>query len=182
MTTEAQLKDARQRMQGAIHALEEDLSGFRTGRASPALVDKLMVPYYGTPTPLNQMATVSAPEARLLTIRPWDPSVLAAIEKAIMSSDLGLVPSSDGQVIRVPFPPLTEERREDLIKLAAKRCEEARVALRNVRRDVLHHLDQEGIPEDEMYRAKDHIQTLTDEFVKKVDQLGDSKASEIREI
>jgi ribosome recycling factor len=181
MTVQAQLADAKERMRGAVHSLEEDLSGIRTGRASPHLVDRLTVPYYGTPTPLNQMATIAAPEPRLLTIRPWDPTAMAAIEKAIMASDLGLTPSSDGQTIRLPIPILTEQRREELSKLAARRCEEARVAVRNVRRDVLHHLDHEDLPEDELHRARDQIQELTDEFIKMVDKAGEQKAAEIRE-
>jgi ribosome recycling factor len=169
-------------MEGAIAALDEDLSGIRTGRASPALVHHLTVEYYGTPTPLNQMATIAAPEPRLLTIRPWDARSLPAIEKAIMASDLGLMPSSDGQVVRLPIPMLTEERREELIKHAAKRCEEARVAIRNVRRDLIHHLDAADLSEDALYGAKEESQKLTDQFISKVDALYERKAAEIREV
>jgi ribosome recycling factor len=169
-------------MEGAIHALEEDLAGFRTGRASTALVERLTVPYYGTPTPLNQMATIAIPEPRLITIRPWDPNGLKAVEKAIMASDLGLTPNSDGQIIRLSIPHLTEERREELTRLSAKRVEDARVAIRNVRRDLIHHLDQEDLPEDELYTAKETAQELTDEFIRHADELGERKAAEILEV
>jgi ribosome recycling factor len=179
--TKELVADAKSRMQGAIDALDEDLSGFRTGRASTALVDRLTVEYYGTPTPLNQMATITTPEPRLIAIRPWDQNSLASIEKAILASDLGLTPSNDGQVIRLSVPALTEERREELIKLTSKRVEEARVAIRNVRRDLLHHLDDEDLPEDDLYRAKEDAQELTDKYIELADEHGERKAEEIRE-
>jgi ribosome recycling factor len=181
-STKELMADAEHRMAGAIEALDHDLGGYRTGRAAPALVERLVVPYYGQPTPLNQMATIAAPEARLLTIRPWDPSTLPAIEKAILASDLGLTPASDGQVIRLPIPTLTEERREELIKLAGRRVEEARVAVRNIRRDLLHHLESLELPEDELHRAKEEAQKLTDRYIKLADEHGERKAAEIREI
>lgn len=176
------MEDARHRMHGAIEALDDDLAGFRTGRASTALVDRLMVEYHGTPTPLMHMATIGTPEARLIAIRPWDRSALPIIEKAILASDLGLTPSNDGQIIRLFIPQLTEERREELIRLASRRVEEARVAIRNVRRDLLHQLDDLELPEDELYRARDRAQELTDEFIALADEHGDHKAVEIREV
>ena len=176
------MEDARGRMKGAIDSLDHDLAGFRTGRASTALVDRLVVEYYGSPTPLNQMATISVPEPQLIAIRPYDPSVISNVEKAIMASDLGLMPSNDGQVVRLNVPALTEERREELGRLVAKRVEEARVAIRNVRRDLIHHLDQEDLPEDELYQAKDEAQKLTDEYIALADEHGNRKAEEIREV
>lgn len=176
------MEDARGRMKGAIDSLDHDLAGFRTGRASTALVDRLVVEYYGSPTPLNQMATISVPEPQLIAIRPYDPSSIANVEKAIMASDLGLMPSNDGQVVRLNVPALTEERREELGRLVAKRVEEARVAIRNVRRDLIHHLDQEDLPEDELYQAKDEAQKLTDEYIALADEHGTRKAEEIREV
>jgi len=180
--TDELTRDARERMRGAIEALDEDLAGIRTGRASTALVDRLSVEYYGVPTPLNQMATIATPEARLITIRPWDQRAMGTIEKAILASGLGLTPSNDGQVIRLAVPPLTEERREELTKVAARRVEEARVAIRNVRRDLLHHLDAAELPEDALHRAKERAQELTDEFTKLADTHGERKAAEIREV
>jgi ribosome recycling factor len=182
-TTEQQLiKDARHRMESAIASLDEDLSGFRTGRASTHLVDKIHVEYYGVSTPLNQMAAISTPEARLITIRPWDLKAIGPIEKAILASDVGLNPSNDGQLVRLVVPQLTEERRKDLIKLAQKRVEEAKVAIRNVRRDFLHHLDQLDLPEDQVRRAKDKAQEMTDQFIKLAEDHGVHKAAEIREV
>ncbi len=180
--TEELLHDAEHRMHGAVDALDHDLSAFRTGRASTALLDRLQVEYYGTPTPLAQMATLAVPEPRLLTIRPWDPSALPKIEKAILSSNLGLTPSNDGQVIRLTIPPLTQQRRDELIKLVARRVEEARVAVRNVRRDVLHHVDALDLPEDEIHRVKERIQVLTDRHIKLAEEHGDRKTAEIREV
>lgn len=176
------MKDARERMQGAIDSLDHDLAGFRTGRASTALVDRLVVDYYGSPTPLNQMASISVPEPQQITIRPWDPGGMASIEKAIMASDLGLTPSNDGQIIRLNVPALTEERREELGRLVARRVEEARVAIRNVRRDLIHHLDQEDLPEDDLYQAKEEAQQLTDKYVGLADAHGERKTEEIREV
>jgi len=180
------LKDAEERMSKAVEVLQDDLKTIRTGRASPALVERLLVEYYGTPTPLNQLATISAPEVRLLTIRPWDPSILPAIEKAILKSELGLTPINDGKIIRLPIPRLTEERRRELVRLVKKRVEEGRVAIRNIRRDALNdlrELEKEGlIAEDEFYRAKDDLQELTDKFIKKMGEIGRKKEEEIVEI
>jgi ribosome recycling factor len=176
------LADARRRMEMAIESLDHDLSGYRTGRASPALVERLVVPYYGSPTPLNQMATIAAPEPRLLTVRVWDQSAVNTVVKAIQSSDLGLTPSRDGTLVRLPIPPLSDERREELIKLASRRVEECRVAIRNIRRDVLHHLEHAELPEDLLHRAKDDVQEMTDEFVGLADVSGEAKAAEIREV
>ena len=175
------LAQAEERMKRALQALEEDLGGIRTGRASPALVERIQVDYYGNLTPLNQMATIAAPEHRLLTIRPWDPSAMSLIEKALLASDLGLTPASDGQLIRLQIPTLTEERREELIRVCSRRCEEARVEVRNIRRDLLHELDNADLPEDELYRARDDVQAMTDRHVGLVDEISDRKAAEIRE-
>jgi ribosome recycling factor len=181
---ELHIDDAEHRMDSAIDTLDRDLDGFRTGRASTALVDRLIVDYYDTPTPLMQMATVSAPEPRLLTIRPWDQTkgILGKIEKAIQASNLGLTPSNDGHIIRLPIPPLTSERREELIRLVHKRVEEARVAIRNVRRDVLHEIDRLKLPEDNAHDARDRVQALTDKHIKLADEHGERKSAEIREV
>lgn len=180
------LRDAENRMKGAIHSLEEDLSAIRTGRAHPALVEKLQVEYYGTPTPLQNLATIQAPEPQLLTIRPFDPTSLNVIEKAIRTSDLGLNPSNDGRLIRLNLPPLTEERRRDLTKVVHKRVEEAKVALRNIRRDVqddLREMEKEKIiSEDDLKRGRDDLQKLTDQFSEKVDEIGKRKEHEIMEV
>lgn len=180
------LRDAESRMRKAIEALEQDLRAIRTGRASPALLDRVTVNYYGAPTPINQLATISAPEARMLMIKPWDQSSLRSIERAILESDLGLNPSNDGKVIRLILPQLTEERRRDLVKQVQKRTEEARVAIRNIRRDALSDLQdfqKEGeISEDELYRGRDQMQELTDRFIEEVDEVGKAKEAEIMEV
>lgn len=176
------IKDAEQRMHGAIVSLDHDLAGFRTGRASTALIERIEVMYYGTKTPLSQMATLGAPEPRLLTIRPWDPTVIPAIEKAVMASDLGLTPSNDGALVRLPIPALTAERREELIRLVSKRVEEAKVAIRNVRRDLITDLEDLELPEDELYDAKDQAQSITDKAIEQTDEHGDQKIAEIREV
>src|SRR3972149_6984128 len=172
---EETLDDAEDRMKKAVEALKRELATIRTGRARPSLVDHLRVDYYGTPTPLNQLATVSAPEARPPTTQPWDRKSLGAIEKAIQKSDLGLNPSNDGQIIRLVIPQLTEERRKELVKLVHRRVEEGRVAVRNVRRDCLEHLrrlekDKE-ISEDDDRRAQERLQKLTDQYIKDVDEI-----------
>ena len=180
------LKDAEHRMQGAIRALEEDLAGIRTGRASPALVERLPVEYYGTPTPLMQLASISVPEPRQLLIKPFDPSTLRAIERAIQTSDLGLNPNNDGKNIRLILPQLTEERRRELVKIVHHRVEEARVAIRNVRRDVKKDLkefeDEKLISEDERKRAEDKLDDLTKEYIEKAEALGDRKEKEVMEV
>jgi ribosome recycling factor len=180
------LDDLRERMTKSVQALQDDLLSIRTGRASPALVEKLSVEYYGMMTPLNQMASIAVPEPRLLVIRPWDPSALADIERAILKSDLGLTPMNDGKLIRLSIPRLTEERRRELVKLVARRVEEARIAIRNLRRDALKDLQEfekeKMISEDEFFRAKDEVQDLTDEFVAKIDETGQRKEEEVMEI
>ncbi|MBF8281736.1 MAG: ribosome recycling factor [Chloroflexi bacterium RBG_16_63_12] len=180
------LADAEERMKGAITALEQNLATIRTGRASPALVERLMVEYYGTPTPLQQLATISAPEPRLLTIKPFDPSSLKDIERGILASDLGLTPSNDGKLIRLNIPPLTEERRKELIKVVHHRLEEARVAVRNIRRaahDDLREFEKEKvISEDDLRRGETDLQKLTDKYIEKVDEHGKRKEAEIKEI
>ena len=180
------LKDAEHRMQGAIRALEEDLAGIRTGRATPALVERLEVDYYGTPTPLMQLASISVPEPRQLLIKPFDPSTLRAIERAIMTSDLGLNPNNDGKNIRLILPPLTEERRRELVKVVHHRVEEARVAIRNVRRDVKKDLkefeEEKLVSEDERKRAEDKLDDLTKEYIEKAEALGDRKEKEVMEV
>jgi ribosome recycling factor len=180
------LKDADSRMRGAIHALQEDLSGIRTGRANPALVEKLHVEYYGEPTPLMQLASISAPEARSLLIKPFDPTTIKAIEKAIMGSDLGLMPNNDGKLIRLNLPPLNEERRRDLTKHVHVRLEDARVALRNIRRDVIKDMkdfeNEKMISEDDLQRGETEVQKLIDHFSAEVDRLGHSKDQEIMEV
>jgi ribosome recycling factor len=180
------LQEADSRMDGAVEALRDGLRLLRTSRASPALVERLDIEYYGTPTPLNQLATISVPEPRLLAIRPWDPSALSAIERAVLASDLGLTPNNDGHIIRLPIPRLTEERRRDLVKLVHGRVEDAKVAVRNVRRDILNDLrdlEKEGlIPEDDFYRAREDLQELTDALVERIDESGQAKEAEIMEV
>lgn len=178
-----QMQNARVRMQKAIESLRHDLAAVRTGRASPGLVEHLRVEYYGNPTPLNQLATISTPEARLIVIHPYDRTALGAIEKAILKSDLGLNPSNDGTVIRLAIPPLTEERRREIARHVRKRVEDARVAIRNIRRDVheqvrkLEH-DHE-ISRDDLHRTETDLQKLTDDQVKEVDGIGEEKEQEV---
>jgi ribosome recycling factor len=180
------VRETRATMEKAAEALVEDLRGIRTGRASPALVERIMVEYYGTMTPLNQVATISAPEPRMLTIRPWEASMIGLIEKAILKSDLGLTPSNDGKLIRLMIPRLSEERREDLVRLVGRRVEEAKVAIRNIRREANDDLkafqDEKMISEDEFHRGRDEVQELTDEYVTKMDEIGARKEEEIREV
>jgi ribosome recycling factor len=174
------------RMKGAIQALEEDLAGIRTGRAHPALVEKLPVEYYGTPTPLIQLASISVPEPRSLLIRPFDASTLRSIERAIQISDLGLTPNNDGKTIRLNLPMLTEERRRDLVKLVHNRVEEARIAARNVRRDSIkdlrEFLQEKMISEDEQKRGEDELQKITDRYVDEINAIGERKEKEILEV
>ena len=180
------LAEARQAMDKAIQALNNDLATLRTGRASPALVDKLMVEYYGTPTPLKELALISIPEAQLIAIKPYDPGAMKNIERAILQSDLGLTPNNDGKLIRLQIPSLTEERRRDLTKQASKRVEEAKVSVRNIRRsglDDLRSFEKEKlITEDDLYFGKDELQELTDEYINKIDEIGEAKEQEILEI
>jgi ribosome recycling factor len=180
------LSEGEARMKGATKTLEESLATLRTGRASPALIEKLEVEYYDTPTPLMQLATISAPEPRLLTIKPFDPGSLKNIERAILASDLGLTPGNDGKLIRLVIPALTEERRRELVKATHHRAEEARVAVRNVRRDVhndLREFEKEKlISEDDLKRGEEDLQKMTDKMVEKVDDLVKRKEAEIMEV
>jgi ribosome recycling factor len=178
--------DADRRMQKAIEALKQDLSAIRTGRASSALVDRITVDYYGTQTPISQVATISVPEARLLVIQPWERKQLAEIEKAIQKSDLGINPSNDGQVIRLAIPPMSEERRRDMVKTVHKKLDEHKVAIRNVRRDAHDKLRErekkKEISEDELKRSTDRLQKLTDRFIDEMDKIGKTKEQEILEV
>jgi len=178
--------DAENRMKGAIQALEEDLATIRTGRASPSLVEKLAVEYYGTPTNLVQLATITVPEARSLLIRPFDATTLKSIERAILASDLGLTPNNDGKSIRLNLPPLTEDRRRELVKVVNHRLEEARISVRNVRRDAikdLHEFEQEKIiSEDERKRGEAELQKMTDKYIEEVGATGERKETEIMEV
>src|SRR6187397_2422710 len=182
MTIETATKDATHKMEQAVAHLKDDLAGIRTGRAAPAVINRVTVEYYGTPVPLNQLAGVSVPEPRLLQIQPFDKSAISAIERAIMQSDLGITPSNDGNVIRLAFPPLTEERRKDLIKVVHHRGEEGRVAVRNVRRhskEELERLEREGtISEDDLVRAEKELQKLTDKHVADIDDVVAHKEAE----
>lgn len=175
--------DVEHRMKGAIDALQRELQTIRTGRANPALLERLQVDYYGNPTPLQNMAAIHATDARTLTIQPWDRKVLGDIEKAILKSDLGLTPTNDGQVIRITIPPLTEERRKDLVKVVHKKVDEAKVAVRNCRRDGQDHLrDQEKkkeISADDLKRGTDRLQKLTDKYTADLEKVGQAKEQEI---
>jgi ribosome recycling factor len=180
------LKDAENRMKASIQSLEEDLAGIRTGRASPALVEKLSVEYYGQPTPLMQLASISVPEPRQLLIRPFDISTLRDIVRAIQSSDLGLTPSSDGKNIRLNLPPLTEERRHDLVKVVNNRLEESRIAIRNVRRDAIKDMrefEQEKLmSKDDLERGEEETQKITDKYIDMVKEIGEQKEKEVMEV
>ena len=178
-------QDARESMGKTITALNNELSRVRTGRANLSLLDGIRVDYYGTPTPVNQMASLSVPESRLITIQPWDVSVIKDIEKALLKSDLGLTPSNDGKIIRLAIPPLTEERRKQLAKSVHKICEDHKIAIRNIRRDaneLLKSLKKDGdIAEDEAFKGQDQVQKITDEFVKQIDDIFKEKEKEILE-
>jgi ribosome recycling factor len=180
------LQKARQRMDGAIEALRREFAGVRTGKANAALLDTVKVEAYGSTVPINQVGTVSAPEARMLVVQPWDKSLLKAIEKALRESDLGLNPSNDGSIIRIPIPPLTEERRKEFVKLLHKLTEEARVAVRNVRRDANDEVKQrqkdEGLSEDDIRREQGEVQKLTDQYIAKIEELMKHKEAEIMEV
>src|SRR5437667_11937853 len=180
------MRDAESKMSKSVDHFATELQTIRTGRANPALIDRIMVPYYGTPTPLNQLAQINAPEPRLLVVQVYDKSQIGAIEKALRTSEQGLNPASDGQVIRVPIPPLTEERRREFVKLVRHKAEEARVAIRNVRRDEIHRVDamqKAGeVPEDEAKRANARLQKLTETHVERVDGLAARKETEVMEV
>ena len=180
------LTDAEERMGKAVEALRRDLATVRTGRANPALVEHIRVDYYGTPTPLQQLATVAVPEARLLTIQPWDKGSLGAIEKAIQKSDLGLNPNNDGSIIRLAIPPLTEDRRKEMVRTVHKKVEEGRVAVRNIRRDAHEMLrdllKEKEISQDQEHNAQEELQKVTDRFIKQADVLGEDKEKELLEV
>jgi ribosome recycling factor len=184
--THPELVAAEPKMQRAIEAMDRDLAGIRTGRASTALVERISVEYYGTPTPLNQIAGISTPDPHLILIQPWDRSVLSAIERAITKSDIGLVPNVDGTVVRLNVPPLTEERRREMVKQVRRRAEEARVEVRNQRRDVADHLKRSlrdgTLSEDEERRELDALQRLTDRHIDAIDQHAERKEAEVMEV
>ena len=180
------IQDATRRMDKSVEAAQAEFTTLRTGRASPALLDRLQIDYYGQKTPLKQLATINAPEPRMITVQPFDPSSLGSIERAIQESDLGLTPSNDGKLIRLPIPQLTEERRKELVKVVRGMAEDGRVAVRNVRQDVMHHLkelvDKGEVGSDEEHRAEDRVQKLTDEHTHKIDELLKRKEAEILEV
>lgn len=180
------MKNAETKMEKTISALKSDLSAIRAGRANPAILDRVTVEYYGVPTPIQQVGTIAVPEARTITIQPWDMSILSDIEKAILKSDVGITPNNDGKVIRLNFPPLTEERRKELVKGISKRGEECKVALRNVRRDALEGFKKQKkdgeITEDDLKDLETNIQKLTDKFVGLVDSIIADKEKEIMEV
>lgn len=180
------LKETGERMKGAVTSLKEDLSAIRTGRATPALIEKVMVEYYGQPTPLIQLASISVPEPRQLLVKPFDPGSVKDIEKAFQTSDLGLNPNSDGKVIRLNLPQLTEERRRDLVKIVNARVEEAHVAVRNIRRDAIKDMrdfkEEKLISEDDLKRGEEETQKLTDEIGKEIDAMGRAKEKEVMEV
>jgi ribosome recycling factor len=180
------MKDAEARMHSAIQVLNDDLAAIRTGRANPALVEKLPIEYYGAPTPLMQLATISVPEPRSLMIKPFDPTTLKEIERAIQTSDLGLNPGNDGKTIHLNLPPLNEERRRELVKLVHHRLEEARVAVRNIRRDALKDMrdfeKEKLISEDELKRGEEDLQKMTDRFIEEIGKHGQTKEKEIMEV
>ena len=180
------IKDAESRMKGAVNNLEEDLAGIRTGRANPALVEKIEVEYYGMPTQLNQLSTISIPEPRQILIRPFEASTIRSIERAIIASDLGVMPNNDGKVIRLNLPPLNEERRRDLVKITNNRLEESRIACRNVRRDIIKDLKEyekeKLITEDDLKRAEEELQKVIEHFNAEIDRVGERKTIEIMEV
>ena len=178
-------EDTSESMEKSVQALKRDLKRLRTGRASLSILDGIKVDYYGTLTPLNQMATLAVPESRLITIQPWDVSVIKDMEKALLKSDLGLTPSNDGKIIRIAIPPLTEERRKELVKVVHKMCEDYKISLRNIRRDaneLLKSMKKDGdISEDDLYKAQDQVQKITDEHIKLIDDCFKDKEKEILE-
>jgi ribosome recycling factor len=186
MSIDGILKEAEAKMGKSVDHLELELTSIRTGRANPALIERVHVPYYGTPTPLNQLAQISAPEARLLVVQVYDRGQLGTVEKAIRDAGIGLNPANDGQVIRVPIPQLTEERRREYVKMVKQRAEEARVAVRNVRRDELqqiNHQERAGeVPEDQARRAGDQLQKITDSHTGRIDAIAQRKEAEVMEV
>jgi ribosome recycling factor len=186
MTIDEFIDDATRRMDKSVESAQHEFNTLRTGRASAALLDRIQIDYYGTKTPLNQLASINAPEPRLLTVQPFDPSSVPSIERTSQASDLGLTPSNDGKIIRLPIPQLTEERRTELVKVARQMAEDGRGAVRNVRRDVMHHLkelvDKGEVGSDEEHRAEERVQKLTDDHTHKIDDLLKRKEEEILEV
>ena len=180
------IQDATRRMDRSVDSARHEFNTVRTGRASAALLDRIEIDYYGQRTPLKQLATINVPEPRMLTVQPFDPSSMKTIERAIQESDLGLTPSNDGKMIRLPIPPLTEERRKELVRVVRQMAEDSRTAVRNVRRDVIHHLkdlaNDGSVGSDEEHRAEDRVQKLTDEHTKAIDELLKHKEAEIMEV
>jgi len=180
------LADAKRRMDKSIEATHHEFNSIRTGRASPALLDRVTIDYYGTPTPLKSLASISAPEPRLLVVQPFDPGSIKNIERAVQESDLGLTPSNDGKVVRLPIPALTEERRKDLVKVVRRVAEDGKVAIRNVRRDIMQHLKElvvnGDVGDDEERRAEQQVQKITDDHTKSIDDLLKVKEAEIMEV
>jgi ribosome recycling factor len=180
------LKTAEHKMSRAVEVLTNDLQSVRTGRASPTLLDRIHVDYYGSPTPLNGVANISAPDPHMVLVQPWDRSMLGPIEKAIQKSDLGINPTNDGQVLRLVLPQLTEERRKDLVKQVHHRAEEARVAVRNCRRDAIEHVKRAekdgGVSAEEQHRAQDRLQKLTDQFIQRIEEVSRKKETEVMEV
>jgi len=180
------MQDAVRRMDRSVDAARQEFNTVRTGRASAALLDRIEIDYYGQRTPLKQLATINVPEPRMLTVQPFDPSSIKSIERSIQESDLGLTPSNDGKLIRLPIPALTEERRKELVRVVRQMAEDSRTAVRNVRRDVIHHLkelaNEGGVGSDEEHRAEDRVQKLTDEHTKTIDELLKHKEAEIMEV
>jgi ribosome recycling factor len=180
------IKDTENHMKGAIEATKKEFQAVRTGRANPNLLDRVVVEYYGTPTPLNQVASISSPDARALLIQPWDKSALNAIEKAIQKADLGLNPVNDGMVIRLPIPQLTEERRKELVKVVKKEAEDKRIVIRNLRRDANEKIKTlekaDHVSEDEAKKGLDDVQKLTDKYIQEIDKLLEQKEKEIMEV
>ncbi|MBW4828715.1 MAG: ribosome recycling factor [Clostridiaceae bacterium] len=179
-------KEAEEKMKKTVSVYKEDLTGIRAGRANPALLDKISVDYYGVLTPLNQLASISAPEPRMLVIQPWDANTIPQIEKAVLTSDLGLNPSNDGKLIRLPIPQLTEERRKDLVKLVGKSAENAKIAIRNTRRETNDRLKKmekgKEISEDERKQAEVETQNITDKYIDEIDKLTEKKEEELMEV
>lgn len=180
------LSEAEEHMAKSLDWLRTELNTIRAGRATPSMIENVRVDYYGSQTPLNQLASISAPQADLLLVQPWDRSALQAVEKGIMSANMGLNPNNDGTFIRIPVPPLSEERRKDLVKTAKSKGEEAKIAIRNIRRDVKDRIkattEEEGISEDMRYEGEERLQSVTDEYTKKIDHLLDRKEAEIMEV
>ncbi|GAB6157607.1 ribosome recycling factor [Desulfotomaculum varum] len=179
------ISSAEDNMKKTVEVVRKEFASLRAGRATPALLDKVTVSYYGTPTPLNQLANISVPEARMLVIQPWDKSVIPEIERSILKSDLGITPTSDGTVVRLVIPQLTQERRIELVKVVKKKAEEGRVAIRNIRRDVndvLKAKQKEGVPEDEVKRGQEDLQKITDKYIKEIDEMVKSKEQEIMQV